>query len=181
MAILGFALVLAMPSIRGWIQDMSVRSSGEALKAGLERARIEALRRNATIGFWLVADDAKVLTDACLLSDTGPSWVVSGGNPEKACGSAVSTTVAPRLADRWSATQTARGATLVTLTAGGGTGNRVQFDNLGQAVVGDEQVRQIDISHESGEGRLLRIRVEPGGTVRLCEPAVVDPTDPRRC
>lgn len=181
LAIFGFAMVAAMPSIRDWIQDMAVRSAGEALKAGLERARIEALRRNATVGFWLVSDAAKTLTNDCVLSDAGPSWVVSGANPESACASAVSTTVAPRLADRWSASQTARGATLVTLTTGGGTGNRVQFDSIGQVIVGDEQVRRIDISHESGEGRVLRILVEPGGAVRLCEPAVVSATDPRRC
>lgn len=181
LAILGFALMAAMPSISGWLQDMAVRSSGEALKAGLERARIEALRRNATVGFWLVSDASKNLSNDCVLSNTGPSWVVSGGDPSAQCAMPVSAASAPRLVDRWSATQTARGATLQTLTAGGDTGNRVQFDNLGQVLFGDEQIRQIDIRHESGTGRALRLRIEPGGTVRLCEPAVVSAADPRRC
>lgn len=181
-AILGIALAAVMPSIVGWTRDLAVRGAAESIKTGLDKARVEALRRNSVMGFWLVADgENKTLTATCALSDAGPSWVVAGLNPSGACDAAPSRTEAPRLVDRWVSAQDGRNIRLTTLTRGGAQGDRVEFDNLGQLLAGDEQVLRIDVDHAEGVERPLRVEVGAGGVIRLCDPKVTAATDPRIC
>lgn len=178
-AILAIAMGAAMPSISEWLRNLAVRNAGESIRAGVERARLEALRRNTPMTFWLVVDSAKLLSSACALSDTGPSWVVSGNDPGGRCDAAPSTTDEPRLVDKWSAADGAAGVQVQGVDGGGASVSSATFNSLGQ-LVGAGQIERIDITHSTPGTRALRVLVPPGGSVRLCDPNVAA-DDPRRC
>jgi type IV fimbrial biogenesis protein FimT len=65
--------------------------------------------------------------------------------------------------------------------------NTVTFSGLGRAI-GVAPITQIDIKNPSGgvcqpagPMRCLRINIASGGQMRMCDPIVVDATDPRKC
>lgn len=179
-AILGFALVAVLPSIGDWMQNLAVRNAAESIKAGLERARQEALRRNVNMTFWLVSDTEKTLTNGCARSNAGPSYVVSTLDPAGKCGAAPSTTTEPRIAEKWSAAQGASNVVLSTQNAAGSAVDFVTFNSLGQPGAG--QLARIDFEHSSGAARKLRLQIDPGGSIRLCDPdTALAASDPRRC
>lgn len=179
--ILGLLMVTVTPTIGEWMRNLAVRNAGESMKAGLERARNEALRRNTPISFWLVSGGVETALDSgCALSSTGPSWVVAGADPSGACDAAASNTVLPLLVDRWAASDGARRISVSGTDAGGAGASQVQFNSLGQLTAAGNQLARIQLSHTGGDVRLLEIRIDTGGRVRLCDPAV-GAGDPRAC
>jgi type IV fimbrial biogenesis protein FimT len=178
-------LVIGLPSMAIWINNTRVRTAGETLLAGLSLARIEAVRRNTTVRFQLVTD----LTSGCALSEIGTSWVVSLADPTAACDVVPSETTAPQIIQKKSG---AEATSSVLLQASGA--NTVRFNGVGRVTSpgGVLNMTQIDITNPSGgvcqhddavngTMRCLRIRISPGGEVKMCDPAVVDATDPRIC
>lgn len=180
-AILGIALAASMPLIVDWTRNMAIRNAAESLKGGIEKTRQAALRRNADMSFWLVADTtSKILTSSCVRSDTGPSWVIAKLDPEGQCDAAPSETSAPRIVEKWSAADGANDVSLVTADEGGAAGNLLTFNSLGQ-VSAANQIAQIDITHaRGGDIRPLRLLISRAGAVRLCDPAVAA-GDTRAC
>lgn len=178
--ILGLALAAAVPSIVGWTRDLAIRNAAESLKGGIEKARQVALRRNADMTFWLVTDDAKALSNACVRSISGPSWVVAKLDPSGLCGTAASETENPRIVETWSAADGSAKVKVVTQDAAGNASDQIVFNSLGQ-VTQAGQIAQIDISHlDGGDSRPLRILIGGGGSVRMCDPAVAA-GDTRAC
>jgi len=171
-AILGFTISMALPAMSEWLRNLAVRNAGESMKAGLERARIESMRRNTPISFWLVSGgDVTAVDNDCATSETGTSWVVAGADPSGACAAAASQTELPLLVDRWSSSD---GSKRVTVAAGdldGNAASRAQFNSLGQLTQAPGQLSRIVLSHSGGTARTLEIRLEVGGRVRLCDPA----------
>jgi type IV fimbrial biogenesis protein FimT len=178
-------LVIGLPSMAIWINNTRVRTAGETLLAGLSLARIEAVRRNATVRFQLVTD----LTSGCALSAIGTSWVVSLADPTAACDVDPSEVTPPQIIQKKSG---AEGSTSVLLQASGA--DTVRFNGVGRVTSpgGVLNMTQIDITNPSGgvcqhddavngTMRCLRIRISSGGDVKMCDPAVVDATDPRIC
>jgi type IV fimbrial biogenesis protein FimT len=180
-AIIGTVMFVVIPEISTWMRNLAVRNVAESVKGGLERARLEALRRNAAISFWLVADtNTSGLTDACTLSNESGSWVVSGQNPEGLCGTAASPDDGAVVIEKWAASE-GGSAVVVAATDGNNLGaDRVTFTSLGQLSTLTPSAAQIDIKHASGDARNLRILINAGGSVRLCDPNVAA-DDPRRC
>lgn len=178
LAILGLALVAVLPSVGDWMQSLAVRNAGESIKAGLEKARQEALRRNLPVTFWLVSDSSAILTNSCTRSAAGASWVVSTMDPGGKCGVGPSQSVDPRIVEKWSSQESAKNVEIKAIADGGGTVDFVTFDSLGQP--GANQIAQVDIAHASGAGKTLRIVVSPGGGIRLCDPDVPS-SDTRAC
>lgn len=179
LVILGFALGAAVPSIAEWMRNLSVRNAGESIRSGLERARLEALRRNTPVTFWLVSDSAKVLSSGCAVSSSGPSWVVSINDPSGQCEAQPSSTEAPLLVDKWSAADGASNVQVEGLDGNGAAAPSATFNSLGQ-LVGAGQIERVNVSHTAAGARNLRVVVQPGGVVRLCDPNVAA-DDPRRC
>ncbi|MDC6166067.1 GspH/FimT family pseudopilin [Paucibacter sp. XJ19-41] len=180
LTLIGLSMAVLVPEAGAWIRNLSVRNAGESVRAGIEKARLEALRRNAPMSFWLVSDTSKALSDGCSLSGTGPSWVVSGSSPAGKCGAAVSETVDPQLVDKWSAADGSSGVELKAVDEAGAAVSSVTFNSLGQAVAGGSQIVRIDVSHSTSGARALRVVIQAGGSVRLCDPAASG-DDPRRC
>lgn len=172
MVIFGVLLAAAMPQASEWMRNLKVRNAAESIKSGLDLARMEALKRNSNVGFWMVADSSsKVPTNACAVSSGSPAWVVSVSNPGGECGAAPSLTAAPQLVQRSTASENAANLTVSALSAAGAAANRVIFNGLGQVqtVAGSTNIQTIDVQASSGTARRLRIVVESGGAIRTCD------------
>lgn len=182
LAVLGLVLMIGLPNMGTWLQNTQIRTSAEAMQAGLQLARAEALKRNATVRFQLV----DTLTSTCALSTTGRNWVVSLTDTSGLCNLDPSETTAPQIVQKRAG---AEGSPNAVVTATGGSS--VAFNGLGRAAVGS--LTQIDITNPANGAcktaagnepmRCLRVTVSSGGEVRMCDPAVdpADVTDPRRC
>jgi type IV fimbrial biogenesis protein FimT len=181
-AVLALLLMLGLPGMATWLQNTQLRASAEAMQAGLQLARAEALRRNTTVRFQLVDS----LAGGCALSLIGTNWVVSLDDPTGACDALESDAAAPKILQKRSG---AEGSPNARVNAAGGS--TLVFNGLGRVAVNgivDPPITQIDISNPSGGNcqpagpmRCLRLNLGLGGQVRMCDPAVTDNTDPRFC
>ena len=184
MALLAIALAAVAPSVVDWVRDLRIRSAAESIKSGLSLARAEALKRNSQVGFWMVVDSAsRVPTNACVLSSGSAAWVVSVSDPTGACGAVASLTVAPQLVQRSKAQENAEIVLVAAVDGAGAPVNSVQFNGLGLMAAAPPAVPSrttIDVGSQNGQGRRLRVVVEPGGLIRLCERGVAA-GDPREC
>ena len=187
-ALLGLLMMLAFPTFTTMMNNARLRAVADSILAGLQGARAEALKRNQTAEFLLMAD---VPDDTAFASfganTTGPSWAVrildTAGTPVDFVegrsgleGSGQSDAAA--LFARISA---------ANLPASG----TIRFDSLGRtnagAVNAAFNVQPSDANlcrANGGDVRCLRVVVTPGGRVRMCDPSidpVANPTDTRVC
>lgn len=180
LVILGLTLAVGLPNAADWMRDLRLRGVAESMKAGLDKARMEALKSNRTISYWLVTDSkSKVPGPDCALAASGMYWVVSVKDPSGACDTDPSTTAEPMLAYRSEAVMEQGMVSSAAVDADGNAANQVTFNALGQ-VQGAGMIRQITVSRVDGKGRSLRIMIEPGGSVRTCDPKAAA-VDPRAC
>jgi len=180
LAVLGMLIMIALPNMGTWLQNTQIRTSAEAMQAGLQLARAEALKRNTTVRFQLVNS----LTSSCALTTSGRNWVVSLADPSGLCNMDASDTVAPQIIQKRSS---AEGSPNAVVTATGGSS--VVFNGLGRPAAGS--LTEINVTNPNNGAcktaagnepmRCLRIAVNAGGAVRMCDPAVDDATDPRKC
>jgi type IV fimbrial biogenesis protein FimT len=181
--ILGLLIMIGLPNMTIWLNNSQIRTAGETVLSGLTLARTEAVRRNATVRFNLVSD----LTSSCVLATGGTSWVVSLADPTGACDTAPSDS-GPVLQVRSGAEGTSRAVVEATGAA------TVHFNGLGRVTSpsGAANMTKIELSNPTGgtcqhqdpsDGtmRCLRVNISPGGEVKMCDPAVSDATDPRKC
>lgn len=181
MVVLGLMMAAVVPTATGWMRGLRVRSAAESLRAGVELARMEALRRNGQVSFWLVSvGSSRVPDDSCALSTSSASWVVSVVDPSSACGAAPSLTDTPQLVQRSQAAESAGDVSVTALSADGTASNRVTFNGLGQVIATGSPLQTIDVSASVSGSRRLRVVVEPGGAIRMCD-RDVGATDPRAC
>jgi type IV fimbrial biogenesis protein FimT len=176
LVVLGIVLMVGLPSLATWMQNVQLRNSAETITAGLTLARAEALRRNANVRFQLVNS----LAATCALSGSGTSWVVSLTDPTGACNSAAAD-AGPIIQKK----DGAEGSPNAVVAATGG--NTLVFNGLGR-VLQVTPITQIDVTNPSGGTcqpggpmRCLRLTVSSGGQIRMCDPAVAATTDPRAC
>lgn len=177
-AIFGILMMLAVPAFTTFLQNTKVKNAAETTMHGLNLARAEAVRRNATVRFQFVSD----LTNGCALSTATGNWVVSVSDPTGACGAAPGGAAAPQIVQVKSGRE---GTENVSMTTVGGSS--VVFTGLGR--VSGAGITRMDFSYPSGGTcedaggtiRCMQIRVSTGGSAKLCDPKVTDPTDPRIC
>ena len=184
LAIMALLMAIGLPNMATWLNNSQIRTAGETLLAGLTLARVEAVRRNQIIRFQLVSD----LTSGCAIAQSGTSWVVSQDDPTGLCDQAPSDATPPRIIQSRSGSEGTPRAVVAAATAG-----TVFFNGLGRITSpgGALNTTQILISNPTGgacehlggggEMRCLRIDISIGGEARMCDPAVTDATDPRKC
>lgn len=178
-----FAIVLAamLPSLVYWVQGLAVRNVAESMQAGLAKTRMEALRRNADMSFWLVSSGAGVpLDNGCALSASGESWVISAQPPNGACLATPSSTQAPLLVERWSGTEAGPNVRVAATDGNGNASSSLTFNALGQVRPVGSPITQLDITHPDPGNRRLRLQVDAAGAIRLCD-RDVGSADPRHC
>lgn len=173
LSVFGLTLAALLPEVGAWMTTMRIRSAADALQNGLQTARMEALRRNASVRFELVSASGGRLTDACAAASTSASWVVSLDAPDGACSAAPSPTptAKPRLLAKYAASDAAK----VSVKA---DGSHVVFNAFGQVDAANTDLSTVALSLSSG--RSLQIQVNGGGRIRLCDPNVAD-SDSRSC
>ena len=193
MVIVGMLFALGAPSFFGWIQNSKIRTAAEGIQSGLQLARAEAVRRNATVQFALVND----LTSSCAFSATGTNWIVSQDDATGKCNVDPDPTAAPRTVQK--STSAAGGAASLTVSASlSGTGvalpNAIIFNGLGRLAAGSNipagSAAWINISNPtagacvaaSGSVRCMRVEVTTAGQIRMCDTAVAfSTTSPQGC
>jgi type IV fimbrial biogenesis protein FimT len=194
LTILGLLLLSVLPSIGSWMRNTEIRNAAESIQNGLTRARSEAVKRNDTVIFSLLSGNASQQLDgSCALSSSSASWVVSRDNPEGRCDVEVSEVLPPFSVARQSQGEGSPNV-LVSVRQPSGTdpcgaadtANSVAFNGYGRLATtptwGSGPLRCIVVdSQADGERRKINIVIGTGGTVRMCDPAVTDSNDPRRC
>ncbi len=168
--ILGVLMAMAAPRFTDWLRNARIRTSAEAIQNGLQLARAEAVRRNATVRFQLVS----TIDDTCALATTGPHWVVSMDNPAGQCATAPSDTAAPRIIQ---VRNRAEGSEQTQVAAGQ---SAFVFNGLGRLTPVPGANVAIDVSSTTGgtcvasggSVRCLRLVVSVGGQIRMCDPAL---------
>lgn len=158
-AILAIAMMMGLPSFNEWIQNAQIRKTAESFMAGLQATRSEAVRRNAQVIF----------------EPTG-----SGGAGETG----------------WQIKLRNSDAVLQSQTAGEGSRNatvtpdntQITFNGMGRVLDknpdGSSPITRIEIDNPTlsdTDSRNLRITINAGGEIRLCDPNVADTSDPRSC
>lgn len=183
LAIAAVLMFTVVPDIASWLRNIQIRNAAESIQTGLQRARNEAVRRNAPVQFSLVALGTPTTMDnSCALSAVAGSWVVSLRNPAGKCGMAASDTVDPMLIDAHPIADGGRSTAITATQADGTAASSIVFDAFGRATSAGSIVR-IDVSHATATTgvRPLSIRLTTGGSVRMCDPNVSSTTDPRHC
>lgn len=190
--IISILLLLALPNMSVWLNNSQIRTTGETLLTGVTLARTEALRRNTVVRFQLTSS----LDSGCALSTTAKNWVVSLGDPASLCHMAPAplddanppTAADAKIIQKKSSDE---GSQLAAVTATGSS--TLYFNGLGRLTspLGAPNITVIDVSNPvgtcqhvdaaNGTMRCLRITISPGGQVKMCDPAVIDNTDPRFC
>lgn len=195
-AIVAILLALAAPNYIIWVENAKIRTTAEAIQTGMRLARSEAIRRNALIRFQLMDN----VTNACQISATGSSWVVSFDDPTAGCAGAMlneafeasdaTNNPPPRMIQVRSGEEGSQRVDVVATQAGPVQYvGPITFNGLGRNVTPAAQVA-IDVSN-SGAGpcatiggneqiRCLRVIVSAGGQIRMCDPARPAP-DPAGC
>jgi type IV fimbrial biogenesis protein FimT len=197
--LLAILLALGAPTFFHWTQNSQIRNAAEAIQNGLMLARAEAVRRNTTVRFQLVT----TTTAACALSPTGANWVVSLDNPAGACGATPVRDIpgvvdpAPRIIQVRATAEGSRNAAVNAVdTPAPGVGvSLITFNGTGQALVAATRPININVTNPSGGDcrrdpntnawlngpmRCMRVTVERGGQIRMCDPARAG-TDPQGC
>lgn len=158
-SILAVLAALATPSYRVWMENTRIRTAAESIQAGLQKARVEALRRNLPVQFNLGADSA---------------WTI---------GCVTATATCPAVIERRVASDGSSSS--ITATTAPPASTALIFTNLGLVSAVPVPFTQVDVdssSLSSSEHRPLRIVIGVGGAGRMCDPYTgLATTDPRRC
>ena len=149
-AILSILLGVAAPGFQTWIQNTKIRNAAESVQNGLQRARSEAVARNANVEFVLGAGSSWTvrLIDGTVL-DTRSS---SEGSSNVTL--IVTPVVVPPL-------------TTVTFNSFGGAGTNAD---------GSARVTQVDFDSSAmppADSRELRVTIGVGGNARVCDPHIL--------
>lgn len=175
--IAGLLLAAALPSAGTWIRNSRIRTAAESISNGLMKARNEAVRLNQPVSFYLVSDaDPVSMTDACALSSSSSGWVVSATSPAGLCATDAAKFVAQRPPG-----DTATGIVVAAVDTLNNGASTVTFNGYGQ-LANASPVSCVRVSNPSDAAtRALNVAVNPGGQIRMCDPAVTDNNDPRKC
>lgn len=142
-AIIIVLAAIALPAYRVWLVNSRVRTAAESIQNGIQRAKSEAVIRNATVRFTL---------------NTGAAWTV---------GCATVTALCPATIDQKLVGEGSAGT--VTVTPAPATSTVLAFNNLGQRLTTPVPFTQVDFTATDSD-RPLRVTVGTGGNVRMCDP-----------
>lgn len=172
--LIGILAMFAYPSFSNFIQNGQIRASAESVMSGLQLARAESIRRNAMIEFRLL----NTLRGEAVAG--GTDWSVLAAAPETP--TVFDQVVQSRSEEASSSIAragTANAAGAATAVAGAGLPATIAFTGLGRLSTATG-VRQIDVTGPT-PARPLRIMLDPGGDIRLCDPALSIAINPQGC
>ncbi|MDI1247130.1 MAG: GspH/FimT family pseudopilin [Rhodoferax sp.] len=178
--ILAILTAVVGPAIGSWMINTRTRSAAEAVLTGLQKTRMEAIRRNQTVTFWLVSStDPTQFDSSCAASSASGSWVISSSDPSGKCSSNPDTKLA-EFYDWHSAGKSSKDILIAAMDNAANAASSVKFDSLGQVVSSGNAIRTIDFTTNSDGTRRLRLLISSIGSARLCD-RDAGATDPRAC
>lgn len=145
-AIMAILMTLAVPGFQTWLQNSQIRNAAESIQNGLQRARAEAVGRNADVTFVLGA---------------GSSWVIR----VVSSGEVVESRSASEGSRNVTVAVTPLGATTVTFNNLGS----VRAANADASA----PFTQVDLDSPvlaAADSQELRVTLGFGGNVRMCDP-----------
>ena len=172
-SVLAIVLVVITPEAARWVRQSEVRSSAENLRSVLQRARAEAVARNARIRISLGNDQGFA------------QWSFGCVRVSASCPAVLQSHAAQiDSAVRWAGALLDGAATAtVALTAGAALPGKVDFFPLGDAphIAMGTDIARIDVLHSRDTlVRRLVVRIDGAGNVRICDPAL-PAADPGGC
>jgi len=198
LAVLALLLLLVMPNVGNWISNTRIRGATQSLEGGMQAARMEAIRRNQPVSFYLVSSsDSSTLDNSCALTSTSGSWVVSASSPAGQCGTMNPTTctstvpgqcaLAQRaIADSSGGVQVSAGYSTDTtnMTNLGTAATTLTFDGLGRVVNTTSNINRVRVTGPNAGSAYvdLMLIIDGAGGIRMCDPrSSIAVGDPRRC
>ena len=170
-AIIAILAAVAMPNYTAWIANAKVRTATESINMGLQKARVEAIKRNVRVQFQLTAAGSSAWQVSCVVATE--------------CADLTSGIVESRTNGDGSTGQ-------VTVTTNPASATTVVFNSLGQVLnitttpaAATAPFTQLELTNSvlsTSDKRDLRITIGTGGISRACDPYTgLSATDPRRC
>ncbi|OQA31274.1 MAG: hypothetical protein BWY57_02432 [Betaproteobacteria bacterium ADurb.Bin341] len=150
--VLAILVALALPSFRTWLTNIQIRNAASSVLAGIQRARAEAVGRNATVSFVMAADS---------------SWTVNVGSP--------ATVIETR-----SASEGSQNVTRTVLPVGATTITFNNLGVVVPNSDGTASLSQLDFAASGGD-RDMRITIGVGGNARMCDPSLPAGSSPGAC
>lgn len=162
MVVMSILLSMGVPSFRGWMQNSQVRTAAESVQNGLQLARAEAVNRNTPVSFTLNGNDWSVDVVANATFNTPASNVQQRFGTEGSRNAVITSN---------QNVVTFNGTGRVTPPAAGDITFAVTNPKAGAcAAVG------------TGNGvRCMNVILQPGGKVRMCDPALLQANNPQGC
>lgn len=192
-AVVIFGLLLAMGSrsFTTWIQNQQIRTGAESILNGMQLARSEAVKRNASAMF--------VLCDVAA-GNTGSSWDVLAASATavaQACGPDFGAATGWERVQQRSGQEGSRNVVVATTTGA----NAIAFNGFGRVVnlatlppsvsIIVQSIVQVNVSNPKlgncetatvAGARCLNITAGTGGNLRMCDPSPkLALTDSRHC
>lgn len=171
LALLGILFGLAIPTFTTWIRNSQIRSVADALQNGIRTAQSESVRRNRVVVFLLT--NAQPTAGVTAVAN-GRNWAV------EYVPQVIDSPVAPEPFVQGGALSEASSTVQVTSSAGI---TAVCFNSSGRLISGDAAstgipgvtcnagAAEFNVTQPAGaELRPLRITVDLGGRVRMCDP-----------
>lgn len=171
--------LLAVPSMREYVENSKILGTAETFYAGAQTARTEAIRRNMPVELILTSAAPVVgSADTTGVTNSGPNWMVRQ--------------MPPTTDDEYVFIEGKAGGEgggrvggSTSVVIGASNSGAIQFNALGSlagtAAVTVDFSSSLGTCAPAGAVRCLRVVVSPGGQARLCDPAVTTASDTRRC
>lgn len=180
-ALVALLMMMGVPAFSTWVQNSQVRTAAESIQNGLQIARAEAVQRNARVRFNLTDAGGTVVWSVDCVSVTANCPATSiqtrsageGGSNARA-GVSVVALPSPIPANQFN----------MALVAGAGMPAGVTFDGVGRvpvANIGTDITRVDVINAAKADARRMVIVVNPGGQIRMCDPAIPLASNPQGC
>ena len=175
-AIIALLVAAGLPSFAEWLQNTKIRTAAESVQNGLQIARTEAVKRNATVAFQ-ATDLNNANWRVCL-------WDAAAGN----CAAGVDLVSSFVSSDGASDVRIggSRVATdpIATPLVGVEIPGRVSFTGFGRLASGGAELMRIDVTNPklaAADQRRLVIQISAGGQIKMCDPKLKLADNPRGC
>jgi type IV fimbrial biogenesis protein FimT len=176
LAILALLMMLGVPAFTTMLQNQKLRAGAESLLNGLQTARAEAVKRNVQAQFVLTNDEAApIMVNTAAPNTAGQNWMVRA---------------ATNIVGQNNFIEGKYGTTTITVAGSNPTGTfdgTVTFNGFGTTTLNSPATLQIAnppggaCVTGGGPMRCLNVVVSPGGTIKMCDPAVTAIGDTRKC
>lgn len=178
LTIIAMLMVLVAPSSAIWIQNTRLRTAASSVSAGLQLARIEAMKRNTLVSFQMTSASSAAW-QVCVYDPVTDNCAVAAGSVLQG----VSTAEAALNATL--GTDTTLSNTATALASGTNMPSSTTFDSFGRlAATAPSNVMRVDVRNTTlapADERRMVILISLGGQVLMCDPKLVKATNPQGC